>query len=262
MRKKKEVYIPKTGITGVGDDYTVYILSRKERIVGFLIGFFAGVAAMQIMFGVWIVSIIAGLLIGKYVIPLYKKHLIKKRKKLMLTQFRDILDALSNSFAAGRNTPDAFADAYKDLSAMYGADTPMVKELEILIDGLHNNYVVEELLRDMADRCDLDDISSFAETFAVCNRLGGNLKKIVTDSKDIISDKIEVEMEIQTTVTAAKNEINIMAVMPFIVVAMMGTLGEDSITANTPLNVIVKLIALALFVVSYLVAQKITDIKV
>ena len=111
-------------------------------------------------------------------------------------------------------------------------------------------------------RCGIDDINSFAETFAVCNRLGGNLKKVVVDSRDIISDKIEIEMEIQTTVAANKNEINIMCVMPFVIIAMMGTLGQASITANTPLNVLVKLIAIFMFVIAYKLGRKITDIKV
>ena len=132
----------------------------------------------------------------------------------------------------------------------------------IIVSGLHNNFVIEDLLRDMSDRCGIDDINSFAETFAVCNRLGGNLKKVVVDSRDIISDKIEIEMEIQTTVAANKNEINIMCVMPFVIIAMMGTLGQASITANTPLNVLVKLIAIFMFVIAYKLGRKITDIKV
>jgi len=82
------------------------------------------------------------------------------------------------------------------------------------------------------------------------------------DSRDIISDKIEIEMEIQTTVAANKNEINIMCVMPFVIIAMMGTLGQASIAANTPLNVLVKLIAIFMFVIAYKLGRKITDIKV
>ena len=127
---------------------------------------------------------------------------------------------------------------------------------------LEAKYEVYYKLRDMSDRCGIDDINSFAETFAVCNRLGGNLKKVVVDSRDIISDKIEIEMEIQTTVAANKNEINIMCVMPFVIIAMMGTLGQASITANTPLNVLVKLIAIFMFVIAYKLGRKITDIKV
>ena len=80
--------------------------------------------------------------------------------------------------------------------------------------------------------------------------------------KNIISDKIEIEMEIQTTVASNRNEINIMSVMPFVIIAMMGTLGQSAITANTPVNIAVKSIALIMFVIAYVLGRKITDIKV
>ena len=88
------------------------------------------------------------------------------------------------------------------------------------------------------------------------------MKKIVADTRDIISDKIEIEMEIQTTVASNRNEINIMSVMPFVVIAMMGTLGQSDITDNTPVNIAVKIIALIMFVIAYVLGRKITDIKV
>lgn len=262
MSKKKEKYIPKIGITGEGEDYNVYILNMGERITGASIGFAAGFVAAHIMFGVIIGNIIVGVIVGFFAVPVYRDYLQGKRKKALLLQFRDLLDSLSNSFSSGKNTPDAFADAYNDLKMAYGEKIPMVKELSIVINGLHNNFIIEDLLRDLAIRCGLDDINSFAETFSVCNRLGGNLKKIVGESRDIINDKIEIEMEIQTTIASNKNEINIMCVMPFVIISMMGMLGEDSITSNTPVNVIVKLIAIVMFVAAYQIGRKITDIRV
>jgi tight adherence protein B len=144
----------------------------------------------------------------------------------------------------------------------YGKDSMMAKEVKIINAGLYNNFTIEELLKDLADRSGLDDINSFAETFAVCKTRGGSLKKIVSDCRDIINDKIEIEMEIETTLTANKNEINIMCVLPFVIIPMMGMLGNASITANTPLNVIVKFIAVGMFVLAYYIGRKITDIKV
>lgn len=260
--KKKEKYVPLIGITGVGDDYNVYVLSFIERVTGFAIGFIAGFLGAHIMFSVLIMSLIFGIIVGFIAIPIYKEFLQRRRTRAILMQFRDVLDSLSNSFSSGKNTPDAFEDAFNDMQMAYGQKAIMVKELLIVISGLHNNYVIEDLLKDMAARCGIDDINSFAETFAVCNRLGGNIKKIVSESRDIINEKIEIEMEIQTTITSNKNEINIMCVLPFVIISMMGMLGEDSITANTPINVIVKIVAVIMFAVAYMIGKKITDIKV
>jgi len=68
-------------------------------------------------------------------------------------------------------------------------------------------------------------------------------------------------MEIETAVSGSKNEINIMCIMPFIIIASMESLGNEAITANTPLNVAVKFIAVILFVIAYVIGRKITDIK-
>ena len=261
FKKKKEEYVPLVGIMGVGEDYNVYFLSTIEKIMGFAIGFVAGFVASQIMFGVVFASVVVGIGIGIFAIPIFRDYLQEKRKKAILAQFRDLLDSLSNSFSAGKNTPDAFTDCLNDMRMAYGDDAPLTKELTIITNGLHNNYIIEDLLRDMAKRCGVDDMVSFAETFAVCNRLGGNLKRIVAESRDIINDKIEIEMEIQTTISANKNELNIMCVMPFIIVSMMSMLGDASITENNAVNIIVKIIAIIMFVIAYIMGQKITDIK-
>lgn len=259
---KKEKYVEKVGITGTGKDYNIYKMSIREKVTGFLIGFALGAAGMQIMFGVFAASIILGAVIGILTVPVYKKHLHKKQRGQILSQFRDLLDSLSNSFSAGKNTPDSFSDALNDMKMAYGKTAPITREVDIIVTGLQSNFTIEDLLKDMALRCGLDDIKSFADTFSVCNRLGGNLKKVVSESRDIINSKIEIEMEIQTIISSNKNEMNIMAVMPFIIVSMMGMLGQASITANTPLNVIVKLLAIGLFVFAYVIGRKMTEIQV
>lgn len=261
MSKKKK-YVPKKGITGMGKDYNVYNLSLVERSVGFLIGFAAGTAAAQIMFGVLPASVVIGIITGIFAVPIFRNYLLKKRKKLLLLQFRDLLDSLCNSFASGKNAKGAFEDSYGDMVLAYGKESDITEEVKIILDGRASKYMFGELLKDLADRSGLDDINSFAETFSVCEELGGNMRKIVTDSRDIINEKIEIEMEIETTLTSNKNEMNIMCVMPFVIIAMMGTLGQSSVTANTPLNVTVKLIAAGMFILAYYIGRKITDIKI
>lgn len=180
----------------IGEDYNIYLMDPREKIIGYLIGFVAGFLAAADHVWRCHCQHCDGAAVGFYAIPVYRRYLQERRRKAILLQFRDMLDSLSNSFSAGKNTPDAFTDAYSDLKLAYGEQAPIVKEMAIIVSGLHNNFVIEDLLRICPPR-GLDDINSFAETFAVCNRLGGNLKKVVVDSRDIISDKIEIEMEIQ-----------------------------------------------------------------
>lgn len=103
---------------------------------------------------------------------------------------------------------------------------------------------------------------SFANVFESCNRQGGNLKQIVSDTREIINDKIEVEMEIETMISGSKNELNIMMVMPVIVVLMLRGMGSGMAGSNTVSAVIVKIICIGIFGVAYVTGRKIMDIKI
>lgn len=77
---------------------------------------------------------------------------------------------------------------------------------------------------------------SFANVFEVCNRQGSDLKRIVSETRDILNDKIEIEMEIETMVSGNKNELNIMMVMPVVVVLSLSAMGTMTIVSNSPVT--------------------------
>ena len=147
-----------------------------------------------------------------------------------------------------------------EMSDLFGEGADIVNELKMINVGLQHNYNIEDLLLNFAQRSGLDDVDSFANVFEVCNRKGGNLKQIVGETRSVINDKIEIEMEIQTMVAASKNELNIMMVMPFIIMLTMRGLG-DSMTGNSIVNIIVKFVALGIFVAAYVVGIRLVDIK-
>ena len=55
-KEKKEEY---TGLFHNADDYGIYHMTAQQRILGFVVGMFAGAVVFQIFFGLWIFSIIA-----------------------------------------------------------------------------------------------------------------------------------------------------------------------------------------------------------
>ena len=67
-------------------------------------------------------------------------------------------------------------------------------------------------------------------------------------------------MEIETVISGNKNELNIMMVMPLVIVTTTKGFinnGEFSVT-----NFVVKIVALIMFVLAYLVGVKIMEVKV
>jgi tight adherence protein B len=255
--KKKEVEINK-GLFGNAIDYSVYHLSRKESIIGFLVGYLIGFIALQIFFRNVIVSLVIGIVPGLLGIKLNQNRLLEKRKDVLLVQFKDLLESLCTSLGSGRNTIDAFSDSYRDLLNQYGKDSYIVQEVVIIIAGVKNNYTLEQMLMDFAVRSHMEDIQSFADVFEVTNRLGGNIVQVIDETRNIIVDKVNIQLEIATLISGKKNELNIMIVLPFIVVSQLGSF-SGSVDF---IGILSRIVALLMFAGAYALGQKMINIKI
>ena len=257
---KNEQYVPIPGILGIGDDYHIYTMTVGDRLTGAVLGIGTGVAVGYVFFDSWTAAVILSLILAWKIQAPFREYLRKKRLKKLLLEFKDLLETLTASYSAGQTTAKAFGDAKNEMSELFGEDADIVQELTMIQAGLQHNYNIEDLLLNFAKRCGLEDVESFANVFEVCNRKGGNLKQIVGETRSVINDKIEIEMEIQTMVAASKNELNIMMVMPFLIMISMRGLGE-SMSGNSFLNLIVKFTALAIFAIAYWIGNKMVQIK-
>lgn len=260
-KKKREAYEEIPALIGSGSDYHVYHMSGQDKIIAFLIGGGGAVLVSWLFFGNIVISAAACVIVGIYAQPVYQNYKCEKRKKDLLMQFRDLLEALTASYSAGKNTLEAFTDAREDLEHIYSDETDIVKEVGLIVGGMQNNLNVEELLLNFANRSGLDDVQNFADVFRVAIRQGANIKDIIFSTRDVIGDKIEIEMEINTLMSGNKNELYIMMVMPLIIIVSLGGLGSGT-SDNGAANIVVKVIALGLFALAYWLGKKFTRIEI
>lgn len=259
---KKIKYIEIAGLLGSETDYHVYHMTKLDYLISVAVGFVVAAVVIYAFFQNLILILAGGVLCAWFVPRYYREYKRKKRLEELRLQFRDLLESLTASYSAGRNTVDAFSDAGNDMVSIYGEGADMVKEVQTICAGLNNNINIEALLENFANRCGLDDVMSFANVFEVCNRQGSDLKRVVSETREIINDKIEIEMEIETMLSGNKNELNIMMVMPIAIVLMLRGFGGGSVTANTPMNVLIKLVCIGIFVLAYVMGRKIVDIRI
>ena len=257
--QKKNKIIENKGITGLGTDYTVYIMTIWEKFIAFLTGFAVGGGAGYLYFNNVAFGIVTGTFAAFKSISIYRNKLFKKRKDDLRIQFRDMLESLSNSYTVGMTANRAFHSAYSDMVTEHGKDSYIARELQ-LICVAHDNQEIEirDMMNDFAQRSGIDDIVSFASVFDVSTNLGGDIAKVIRETRDMIGDKIEIELEIQTMVTSQKNELNILAIMPVVMALLTRSFNTGS---GGALVVMVKAIALVLFIFAYWLGTKIVDIK-
>ena len=261
-------------------NYKVYYMKPMEKVLYFILAFAVGAAVGYLFYGGIgkdefgqattltyildiVISSIVGIAAGIMYLPIRTKQILNKKRNDLKLQFRELLDALSTSLGSGKNIMDAFKSAYDDLSIIYSEEASIIKELSVIIDGIHNNVDVEKSLMDFGIRSGIEDIESFANVFETCYRKGGNIKDVIKNTQQIITEKMEVELEIQTVVAASANEQTIMTVLPILLIALIKMMSPE-FAGNfvTPVGLIATTVAIVMFVAAYFVGKKILAIKI
>ena len=282
MKKKEVVQEPEYFMSATNMptlNYRVYNMKPVEKILTFLIAFVVGALVGYLFYGgigkdefgqpttlTWVLNIlipsVIGFVAGRLFVPMRVKSVIEKRRKELNHQFRDMLEALTTSLGAGKNVNDSFFAVYEDMKVQYDSDAYILKELEVIISGIHNNVAIEDVLQDFGNRSDIDDIKSFANVFKISYRKGGNIKDIIRNTHNILSDKMEIAEDIETLVTSNKMEQNIMIVMPIALIGVIKMMSPE-FAANfvTPTGIISTTVSIVIFVVAYFVGKAVLDIK-
>lgn len=259
-------------------NYNVYVMKPTERTLYLLLLVLAGGAVGLIFYGglfkengqATIMTLISNVVVFclgsilaiRYFLPVLTERLRKKRLDKLKKQFCDFASALTNALASGMNMNDSLQAVYQDLLVQYSEDSYIVQEVLEIINGANNNIPVETMIEDFGLRSGIPDIVNFATVFATCYRTGGNIKSVVRRTTEIISEKIMIASEIETSLTSNKMQANIMNVLPIIIVLIMRFMSpEFSQSFGSLAGVVGLTISAVMTVVAYKLGQKIMDIK-
>lgn len=191
-------------------------------------------------------------------------RLCEKRKRELSLHFKEAMQVVASSLQAGYSVENAFIEIYHDSQLLFSEDSFIVKELKDIAVGIENNIVLEKLLFDLAERSEIEDIQSFCEIFQIAKRSGGDLKSIILLTVHKISEKIEVDREIQTILSAKQYEQTIMNIVPFLIILYIDitSLGYFQPLYHNAVGMIIMSICLAAYCIAYRLAQKIIRIEV
>jgi len=244
-------------------DYTRSLLRGIDLALAFLIGFAAGFLVLFIFYKIAILAIIGGAAFGVANIFASAAGSVKKRLSKLRVQFFDLLEAMSVGMRAGKPLLKSLQSAREDLLLIYPEDSDIIVELDIVLGRFDNAVPLSEAFADLAARSRLEDVASFATIYATIEGKSGRADEITRETQQIIADKMEIEMEIDTLMTAAKTEVNIMLIMPLVILAVIGYAGAGFMDAiyTTGAGRVVSTAGLVVFIISYILARKFSNVK-
>lgn len=248
----------------VPPDYTSSPCTIFDHLLAFLIGFAAGFAVLFIFYKIIPLSIAGGIVVGIVNIFMAERSAIRKRLVKLRVQFFDLLEAMSVAMRAGNPPLKALESARKDLAMIYAEDSDILREIDIIMQRFHNAIPLSEAFSDFAQRSGLEDAASFASVYATIEGKSSRADEIVRETQQIIADKMEIEMEIDTLMTAAKSEVNIMLFMPLVILAVIGYAGAGFMDAiyTTALGRLVATGGLVVFIICFFMARKFSSVKI
>jgi tight adherence protein B len=245
------------------DNYNSYKYSNKERFYYFLKGSLIGIVIGYLFYSSIIISLCMSAF-GVYYLHVMKKQLIKARKWQLNLEFRDGLASLSSALNAGYSMENAFAQATRDLRLMYPGKSFIVPEFERITNQININQSIEEIMLCFGDRSDIEDIKNFARVLETAKRTGGDLIRIIRSAEKTITDKIEINREIITLITAKKLESNIMCIIPFGIILYLRLFTDGYLNPlyHNLFGYVFMSILLIFYLFVYTLAQKIVNIEI
>lgn len=235
-------------------------LTHREVIgvilISGVIGFMIGQVVYKEFLGSVILSAV-GVLFGSHE---YRKYVLYKQNQMVLQQFNDLLESLFNSYAVGKNTLDSFRNAKEDLLYQYSGNAFICQEVSSIVHGLEHGYNIEILLNDFACRVNPSEIKDFVDVFNSVYRTGGDLKLLMLQSKELITKKIAVELEMLSIMHEQKQQVYILLAMPYMLLFMVEWFGlSKSANSMQFIEVVGRTVSLGLFTIGYFLAKRVVE---
>lgn len=189
------------------------------------------------------------------------KKKAKRCREELTFQFRECILSVSAALKAGYAVENAFLESRSDMRLLFGEDSLIYKELELIRRGMIINITLEEQLEDLAARSGCEEISQFAAIFSVAKKSGGSIPEIIGASAELIGQRADAAWEMQTLLSGRKLEQNIMKLMPFGILIFIGSSYQgyfDSLYHNLQ-GIAVMTVCLMIYLAAYVLGEKIME---
>ncbi len=244
-------------------DYSKYHLSFTEWGKAILMSVAITITIAFLFFNSkWALAIFP--LVCGFVYQQTKNSGLQKQKSNLSIQFLDAMRVVSTALMAGLSIENAWKEAQKEVDTLYGRNSPMFLELQEMNHSVALNVPLEQVLEEFAERTDVEDIISFAEVFTFAKRSGGNFVKIIDNTTEHMKSKVETQKEIEVLIASKRLEQKVMNLVPIFILAYLrlSSDGYLDVLYGNWFGRVFMCICLAVYIVSFLVAERIMTIKI
>lgn len=238
-----------------------------QHLAAYLLFAAAIAVILYIYYHLLFVSVAGGLIIAFFQEKNYAGSVRRKRARQLRLQFKEFLEiiAISISGGSGRSMENAVADSIHDLEMIYNEKSDIVREIKLIVSDYQSAGIpMSRGFKELGERSEIDDIVSFAAIYSTIEGKTSDFGYIIARTHDIIKDKVEITMEIETGISAAKSEAYMMLVLPLLLIVVMSVMGSDFLNSlfTTAVGRVAATVGVICTFASYVIAVRATEIEV
>lgn len=186
---------------------------------------------------------------GSFIPFLWLKWLISRRRKLMATQLADSLLNMADALKSGHVIQEAIKIVGAEMPYPIGPEfTRAYREME-------TGKTLEQALRDLKDRINLEDFSMAVNAIEIQYEVGGKLEPLLRNMVKIMNDRAELKKEIQKTIANSKTVGIVLLVAPWLFIIVFTMLDKQTYMAM--LQNMIGLIIIVVAILCYVIAAAI-----
>ena len=229
-------------------DYEKYVFNRKELFNYLIMAIVCVLMIAKLFYGKYLYAVLLSPLII-VILRIKKLQLKRKRKEKLEAQFKDMLMGMADAMSAGASSVTALKESYKEMLGMHGYNSYICQELRIILSGIKLNVPLEKLLKNFAERANIEDLNLFVAVFEIA---------------DNIRQKSEVKEEIRVAINGKKYEQKIMSTVPVILIGYMliSSPGFLNVMYETWMGKGIMTIGLIAYILAIVWSQRIMDIEI
>lgn len=238
-------------------------IRKYEYLIAILQGSLLIGLVSYLFYGTWICAILFSPYLIWY-IKSWEKQLIKKKQTSFRLQFKEAIQSLSAALNVGYSVENAMRETVKDLRGIYKKDDTILREFSYMIRQLQMNVTAESVLKDFGQRTGDEDVQTFVTVFTMAKRSGGDTLEIIRNAVRQMGEKIDVEREIATMMSAKKLEFKIMTVIPMAMILYLKISFPEflDVLYGNVAGVVVMSVCLGVYLAAYEMGRRIVEIEV
>lgn len=205
-------------------------------------------------------SIIAGIfsIIGWKIPRPFMDSLVNSRVKKYQLQMVDALNLLANGLRAGLSLPQSLGMVVDELPV------PVSQEFNTILQQTKIGVPIEEAFENLVKRVPTQDNEMFVTSVNILRETGGNLAEVFDTITDVIRERVRLQQKIDTYIAQGKFQGMTILAMPWVMGLIYTVSDPESMEPlfNTPIGIILLIIAVILNVIGGIVIMKVIKIEV